>query len=216
LAQSRNIPAIKVLYLAGITDSIKTAEKMGITSLGDKNQYGLTLVLGGGEVSPLDITSAYGVFANEGIRNPYVSILKIENTKGEILEEINKQLLLTSEFLDFSNKYNEANNIKKDEEEQVKLFINTKYIIDNDVNHKMKASTLYDSVIDSSLIFIDNNNLAGFRIRLSKYLKELGLQKKRYNDGVYYYGILEKNNISQKIMEDMEKIMNERTQEIIH
>ncbi|MFA7252392.1 MAG: PBP1A family penicillin-binding protein [Candidatus Paceibacterota bacterium] len=87
LAQSRNIPAIKVLYLAGITDSIKTAEKMGITSLGDKNQYGLTLVLGGGEVSPLEMTSAYGVFATQGIKNSHTPILKIEDASGKILEE---------------------------------------------------------------------------------------------------------------------------------
>ncbi len=64
---------------------------MGITSLGDQNQYGLTLVLGGGEVSPLELTSAYGVFANAGVRNPYISILKIENTRGEILEETTPQ-----------------------------------------------------------------------------------------------------------------------------
>jgi len=87
LAQSRNIPSIKTLYLAGIKDSLNTARNMGIKSLGDANQYGLTLVLGGGEVSLLDLTSAYGVFANAGIRNPYVSIIKIENNKGEILEE---------------------------------------------------------------------------------------------------------------------------------
>ncbi len=87
LGQSRNIPAIKLLYLAGIKDSINTAQSMGITSLTNPDQYGLTLVLGGGEVSPLEMTSAYGVFANEGIRNPYLSILKIENAKGEVLEQ---------------------------------------------------------------------------------------------------------------------------------
>ena len=87
LAQSINIPAIKTLYLAGMEDSLKTARSMGIKSLGDKNQYGLTLVLGGGEVSLLDLTSAYGVFANNGVRNPYEKILKIEDSKGNILEE---------------------------------------------------------------------------------------------------------------------------------
>jgi len=87
LAQSRNVPSIKTLYLAGINDSINTAKNMGITSIGEANQYGLTLVLGGGEVSPLELTSAYGVFANVGIRNSYISILKIENSNGEILEE---------------------------------------------------------------------------------------------------------------------------------
>jgi 1A family penicillin-binding protein len=87
LAQSRNVPAVKTLYLAGIRDSIKTATDMGITSLTDPNRYGLTLVLGGGEVSLLELTSAYGVFANDGIRNPYRAVLRIEDSKGNILEE---------------------------------------------------------------------------------------------------------------------------------
>jgi 1A family penicillin-binding protein len=87
LAQSRNVPSVKVLYLAGITDSISTARDMGITTLENSDRYGLTLVLGGGEVTLLDLTSGYGVFANDGVRNPYVSILKVENNQGETLEE---------------------------------------------------------------------------------------------------------------------------------
>lgn len=87
LAQSINVPAVKTLYLAGIKESIALAESMGITGLGDANQYGLTLVLGGGEVSLLEMTSAYGVFATEGVRNPYVSILRVEDSTGKLLEE---------------------------------------------------------------------------------------------------------------------------------
>lgn len=87
LAQSINVPSVKALYLAGIKDSINLAENMGVQSLGDANQYGLTLVLGGGEVSLLDMTSAYGVFATEGVRNPYTSILKVEDKDGNVLEE---------------------------------------------------------------------------------------------------------------------------------
>jgi 1A family penicillin-binding protein len=87
LAQSINIPAIKLFYLAGLQDSLNMAEEMGISTLTDPSQYGLTLVLGGGEVSLLDMTSAYGVFANNGIRNPYTGILKIEKNNGDVLEE---------------------------------------------------------------------------------------------------------------------------------
>ena len=86
LAESRNIPAVKALYLAGIKDSIQTAHDMGITSLNDPDRYGLSLTLGGGEVSLLDMTSAYGVFANDGVRNPYRSILKVTDSKGNVLE----------------------------------------------------------------------------------------------------------------------------------
>lgn len=87
LAQSINVPSVKVMYLAGIQDSINLAESMGITSLGDPNQYGLTLVLGGGEVSLLDMTSAYGVFANDGVRTPYTAILEIDDNNGNVLEQ---------------------------------------------------------------------------------------------------------------------------------
>ncbi|MSR71616.1 MAG: PBP1A family penicillin-binding protein [Candidatus Taylorbacteria bacterium] len=86
LAQSRNIPAVKLLYLAGENDSITTAKNMGVKSLGSANQYGLSLVLGGAEVTLLEMTSAYGVFAAEGIRNPETSILKIEDNKGQVIE----------------------------------------------------------------------------------------------------------------------------------
>ncbi len=88
LAQSINVASVKTLYLAGIKDSINLAKSMGVTSLGDANTYGLTLVLGGGEVSLLDMTSAYGVFATEGMRTPYTAILKVEDKNGNVLEEI--------------------------------------------------------------------------------------------------------------------------------
>ncbi len=87
LAQSLNIPSVKTLYLAGMNESLKTARDMGITTLTDPARYGLTLVLGGGEVSLLELTGAYGAFANEGTRNPNVGILQIEDSKGNILEE---------------------------------------------------------------------------------------------------------------------------------
>ncbi len=87
LAQSRNIPSVKVMYLAGIDDTIKTATAVGINDLGSASQYGLSLALGGGEVSPLDMTSAYGVFANDGQKTPVISVLKIETEKGEVLEK---------------------------------------------------------------------------------------------------------------------------------
>ncbi|MFZ2303736.1 MAG: transglycosylase domain-containing protein [Minisyncoccia bacterium] len=90
LAQSLNIPAVKTLYLAGITDSLTTARRMGIEKLGDANTYGLTLVLGGGEVSLLDLTGGYGVFANDGVRNPNTSILRIEDKDGVVIEQFKK------------------------------------------------------------------------------------------------------------------------------
>lgn len=87
LAQSINVPSVKTLYLAGIADSLKTARAMGIKSLTDPFRYGLTLVLGGGEVSLFELTSAYGVFANDGIRAEPRVILRIENARGEMIEK---------------------------------------------------------------------------------------------------------------------------------
>lgn len=91
LAQSRNIPAVKVLYLAGLKDSFDTARKLGISTLRDYRQYGLTLVLGGGEVTLLDMTSAYGVFANDGARQPYSFIMEINDRNKKTLEKYNSQ-----------------------------------------------------------------------------------------------------------------------------
>ncbi len=87
LAESRNIPAVRVLHLVGVSDSIKLAELMGITNLGNADQYGLSLALGGGEVSLLDMTSAYGVFANSGAKSKLTGVLSIEDTQGKIIEE---------------------------------------------------------------------------------------------------------------------------------
>lgn len=86
LAQSLNVPSVKTLYLAGMKNSLQTLSDMGITSLKDPERYGLTLVLGGGEVSLLEITGGYSVFANNGEKNRVFSIIKIEDIKGEALE----------------------------------------------------------------------------------------------------------------------------------
>lgn len=87
LAQSINVPAVKTIYLAGLTDTLRLAKAMGISTLGDPNRYGLTLVLGGGEVTLLDISSAYGVFATEGVRVAPIAVLRIEDNSGNIVED---------------------------------------------------------------------------------------------------------------------------------
>ncbi len=92
LAQSINLPSVKLLYLAGIEDSLKIAKNFGITTLTDPDRYGLSLVLGGGEVKLLEMVSAYGVFAAEGLKIPPVAISKIEDSDGNIIEENKKGL----------------------------------------------------------------------------------------------------------------------------
>ena len=90
LAQSINVPSVKVLYLAGLEKTIETAKKMGVLNLKEPSYYGLSLVLGGGEVSLLDMVSAYGVLSNDGLQIPKAAILKIENKEGNIIEENRK------------------------------------------------------------------------------------------------------------------------------
>jgi len=91
LTCSLNIPAVKVLYLAGIPETLQTARNLGLTTLTDVNNYGLSLVLGGGDVNLLEMTSAYGVFATEGSYIPPVSILKITDVSGNIIEQNKRQ-----------------------------------------------------------------------------------------------------------------------------
>lgn len=91
LAGSLNLPSVKLFYLAGMNNTLQTAKDFGITTLNEPSRYGLSLVLGGGEVNLLELTSAYGVFATDGMQSDPVSILKIEDSEGNIIEQNKKQ-----------------------------------------------------------------------------------------------------------------------------
>lgn len=87
LAQSINVPAVKVLYIAGVANVIQQAKRMGITSLTqNQNHYGLSLVLGGADITPLELAQAYSVFANEGVLVPYVWRYGEKGTEKRVLE----------------------------------------------------------------------------------------------------------------------------------
>ncbi|MBI5152631.1 penicillin-binding protein [Candidatus Peregrinibacteria bacterium] len=88
LGKSRNIPAVKAYFLAGEQKQIiDLAAKMGITTLDQNHDYGYPLAIGAGEVKLIDMATAFGVFANSGKRQDLYPILKIENAKGDIIEE---------------------------------------------------------------------------------------------------------------------------------
>lgn len=87
LANSYNIPAVKMLEANGIDAMIATASAMGITTFTDPERYGLSLTLGGGEVTMVEMIEAYGVFANLGYRIQLHPILKVTDTKGKVIEE---------------------------------------------------------------------------------------------------------------------------------
>lgn len=86
LANSLNIPAVQMLKLNGIEAMIATASAMGITSFTDPSRYGLSLTLGGGEVTMLEMATAFGVFANGGYRIDLHPILKVIDRTGKVLE----------------------------------------------------------------------------------------------------------------------------------
>lgn len=83
LAMSLNVPAVQTLALAGVADTVRLATRLGITTLSDPSRYGLALVLGGAEVRPLDMASAFSVFSQDGIRHDIAPILKIVDKNGE-------------------------------------------------------------------------------------------------------------------------------------
>ena len=87
LGNSFNIPAVKALAVNGLDHFINFATQMGITTFTDPKNYGLSLTLGGGEVRPIDMAQAFGVFANQGIKQPLSAISKVVDWKGNVLEE---------------------------------------------------------------------------------------------------------------------------------
>lgn len=88
LPQSRNIPAVKAYWMAGEqTGIINLVHQMGIEGLDLNHDYGYPLAIGAGEVKMTEMVTAYSVFANNGKKPTLNSILKIENSKGEVLEE---------------------------------------------------------------------------------------------------------------------------------
>jgi len=89
LAESRNIPAVKILASYGVSQMIELGEKMGITTWEDKSRFGLSLTLGGGEVKLIDLARVFATIANYGKKPEIVSVLKVTDHEGEELE-VNK------------------------------------------------------------------------------------------------------------------------------
>lgn len=87
LQGSLNIPAVKMLYLTGVGRVLDFAESLGYTTFGERSRFGLSLVLGGGEVKLLEHANAYAAFAAEGTQYPTAAILKVEDATGKTLEE---------------------------------------------------------------------------------------------------------------------------------
>jgi len=121
LAQSRNVPAVKALFLAGIQDSIDLARRMGITTWGEgaADRCGLSLVLGGCEVRLIDMVQAYSVLNNLGKKHKQSVLLEIKKNDGEILYSWEKPE--EEEVLDAATAY-QIVNIMSDRESRLPTF----------------------------------------------------------------------------------------------
>ncbi|TMC74477.1 MAG: hypothetical protein E6J15_09110 [Chloroflexi bacterium] len=88
IRESRNVPAVRFLFeYSGVEDTIQTAHDFGITTDIDAVKVGLSLTLGAREVKLLEMTGAYGVLANMGVRVAPTAILKVEDSKGKVVWE---------------------------------------------------------------------------------------------------------------------------------
>ena len=87
LGNSLNIPAVKMLRLNGVETFVASASAMGISSFKDSSNYGLSLTLGGGEVTMTSMNVAFGVFANMGIKEELTPILSISDRHGKVIDE---------------------------------------------------------------------------------------------------------------------------------
>ncbi len=87
LAGSLNIPAVKMVYLAGVSNVLDLADSLGYTTLKDRSRFGLSLVLGGGEVKLAEHAQAFTTFANDGSMAELAPILKVLDSSGRVLYE---------------------------------------------------------------------------------------------------------------------------------
>ncbi len=86
LAQSVNVAAVKTLYLAGMKPAIANMQAFGLKTLTSPDQYGLSLVLGGGAVRLVDLAKAYSVLADDGVKHAQSMVLQVQAPDGKILE----------------------------------------------------------------------------------------------------------------------------------
>jgi penicillin-binding protein 1C len=126
LQGSLNIPAVKTLYLVGVSNALDFAERLGYTTFEDRSNFGLAIVLGGAEVKLIDHVAAFGVFADEGKYHEPLSILKVEDSKANILYE-NKLEEEGSQVLE-ANIANMISNVLSDNEARTYIFGASSYL----------------------------------------------------------------------------------------
>ncbi|MCX6810660.1 MAG: PBP1A family penicillin-binding protein [Candidatus Berkelbacteria bacterium] len=121
LDNSLNIPAVKTTAIDGIDNVLTTASDMGITSLTQKDRYGLSLGLGVGEISPLEHTNGFATFANNGVHHDIHPMLKVVDNGGKTLYEYKPEEDKGKQALDPQIAY-EMQNIMSDNSARAMVF----------------------------------------------------------------------------------------------
>lgn len=120
-------------------------------------------------------------YIDDNFNNVEFMSINLLNQKLKILSE-------TIEYIKLKLKDNLSN-----EEQKVKTYIQYNFTLNEDLNNRMKLSTLYDNIIKYNIV-----KHKSFKIRFSKYLHDLGLKKQRHSDGIYYYGISDLHETANK------------------
>jgi len=142
LAQSVNVPAVKTLYLVGLSNLLDTLKTFGIATLTDPRRYGLSLTLGGGEVKLLELAGAYSVLAGDGVKQRQATILEIKDNKNNVLEKFED----SSEKVFDSQPVRQINDILSDVGARSALYsgsLNLTFVTGHDVALKTGTSNDY-------------------------------------------------------------------------
>jgi penicillin-binding protein 1C len=98
LAESRNVPAVKVLNSYGVDKMIEQGQKMGISSWTEPEKYGLSITLGAAEVKMVDMAVVFGSIANMGTKKPLLAVKRVTDAQGRVLQDIEKPKNLWSKL----------------------------------------------------------------------------------------------------------------------
>ena len=141
LAGSLNIPAVKMIYLTGIDNVLNLADSLGYSTLKDRRRFGLSLVLGGGEINLLEHTNAFAVFARDGKYLPTTAVLKLEEPDGRLMEEFNEaraQKIIEPDIARITN------NVLSDNQARAYVFGESNYLTLSDRPVAAKTGTTND------------------------------------------------------------------------
>jgi 1A family penicillin-binding protein len=141
LAQSRNIPAVKTLASYGVDKMITQGRDLGITTWNEPSKYGLSLTLGGGAVTALDLSKVYSTLANYGKRPDVMPILSVKDYKGKVLE---KNSVNTTQVLSPAVAFSLTDILKDNVARSAEFGLNSYLVIKNHPEVAVKTGTSND------------------------------------------------------------------------